>query len=308
MSARVGRTRPLRARRTPDTHRTHLRGTPAPQPGSRGPRFQPKAGSRARRKEKAAVGASGLRRAARPSPASASPTPSFPTGLRPPPSTRPQDLALQGPGARRTPAAALHARPARSSGGPGEGRTRRPGQGERPAPLTRPAAPARELPLTQPKLRDRWISLLRRRKKGCSRAPPEVAANLGAPGSPLQRREGVEPSGRVSRGRHERGQSRRSLQLARPTAAPARSLHGLFQVVPWSAEPLKQPVSQSRESILGLPQNLFCFVVVKGRGSDASQNICFGAHFAKPVTQAPEGRELQTSLELQMARSIPLYM
>ena len=48
----------------------------------------------------------------------------------------------------------LVACPARSSGGPGEGRTRRPGQGERTAPLTRPAAPARELPLTQPKLRD----------------------------------------------------------------------------------------------------------------------------------------------------------
>ena len=163
-------------------------------------------------------------------------------------------------------------------------------------------------PSRTPKLRDRRISRLRRRKKGCSRGPPEVAANLGAPGSPLQRREGVEPSGRVSRGRNERGQSRRSLQLARPTAAPARSLHGLFQVVPWSAEPLKQRVSQSRESILGLPQNLFCFVVVKGRGSDASQNIGFRAHFTRPVTQAPEGRQLQASLELQTARSIPLYL
>lgn len=100
VSARVGRTRPLRAPRTPVTHRTHLRGTPAPQPGSRGPRFQPKAGSRARRKDKADVGASGLRRAARPSPASESPTPSFPTGLRPPPSTRPREPG--SPGARRT--------------------------------------------------------------------------------------------------------------------------------------------------------------------------------------------------------------
>lgn len=61
-----GGTRPLRSRWHNRKHRTHLRGVPAPasaglgapdpQRGSRGPRFQPKAGRRAKRKGKAGRG------------------------------------------------------------------------------------------------------------------------------------------------------------------------------------------------------------------------------------------------------------
>lgn len=51
----------------------------------------PRRGAGPGAKRRQAVGASGLRRAAGPSPASEMPTPFFPTGLRPLPSTRPRE-------------------------------------------------------------------------------------------------------------------------------------------------------------------------------------------------------------------------
>lgn len=108
------------------------------------------------------------------------------------------------------------------------------------------------------------------------------AASAGAPGSPLQRREGVEPSGRVSRGRIE------GAVPAQPPAGTPGYARGIFAgFVPAPAlkhMPLLQSVSPLRESIFELLRSSFCLVVVKGRGSAASPNIAtvFTLHHKQP--------------------------
>lgn len=129
------------------THRAHLQGAPSPassglgvpdvQRGSRGPRFQPEAGRRARRKEKAGSGCVRAAASGRTLTCERDANSILPYGA-------PASSQHAATGAwlvtHRTNGErprARSARTARSSGGPGEGRTRRTGQGERAAPPTR---------------------------------------------------------------------------------------------------------------------------------------------------------------------------
>lgn len=162
-AARGGDAQPLQSgRHSGDPPRTPAGRARSGIPGARLARsttrwpratFQPKAGRRAGRKEQAGRAASRLRRdphlGARRQLHSSYPG----SGLLL--ARGCGNLARHGPGARRTPAAAQPARCAWSSGGPGEGRTRRPGQGERTAPPTRRRRAGTARRGSRTKLRDR---------------------------------------------------------------------------------------------------------------------------------------------------------
>ena len=132
---------------------------------------------------------------------------------------------------------------------------------------------AREAPFANPNLETGALRFASGARADCKLAPPEEPADLGAPGSPLQRREGVEPSGWVSRGRNERGQSRRSLQLARPAAVPAGSLQGLY----FASSALERRASSVVVSDLGkhfrAASRLVLFCSCEGAGFS-----CFSKH------------------------------
>lgn len=154
--------------------------------------------------------------------------------------------------------------------GPGEGRTRRPGRGSSPRRPLGAAALGCEATVSDQTFATAELRFARGVSGGSRRARPEAAAGAGAPGSPLQRREGVEPSGRVSRGRNEG-----AVPPQPPAGTPgyARQIFARFiPGPPLEHMPLLQSVSLLQESILELLQGWFCFIVVKGRGSAASQN------------------------------------
>lgn len=158
-------------------------GAPEPQLGGRGPRFQPKAGRRPGRKGKAGLGGVGTAAGGRPSPGRESPAPSFHLGS--------SFLLARCRGRRLTPGRRTeNARPAqpprcaRSSGGSGEGRTRRLGQGERAAP---PTWRGRAVPRGfghRSKLRDRGTSLRRRREGELQMGAARGAYQSGGAGLP----------------------------------------------------------------------------------------------------------------------------
>lgn len=194
-----------------------------PQRGGQGPRFQPKAGKKAESKGRQAAGAWGLRRAAGPSPGSESPTPFFHRESSLLLARGHGSLACHGAGARRTPAAAQPARCAGSSGGPGEGRTRRPGQGERAAPPTwcRYARPRGSD--HRPKLHDRGTSFCRRCKRGLQMGAARDGCQCGGAGLPPAAEGG---SGAVRLGfAREKGEG---AVPAQPPAGTPRYARGMF--------------------------------------------------------------------------------
>lgn len=255
-----GGPRPLQPAGTTATHRAHLGGTPTPgfagpgapgpQLGGRGPRFPPQAeeGRALREGGPRGRGGCGERpdphlRASRQLHASTRAPASSAHAAREPASP----LAS----ARRTPAAAQRPklRP------PGEGRTRRRDRGSARRRPVGAAAQGREASAPDPHFATGELRFAGGARGGCRWARPGAATSRGVPGSPLQQREGVEPSGRISRGRNERGQSRGSLQLARWARLCARDVCRVFIA----------GVCCGRWVSPGLLQNLSGFVVSKGR-------------------------------------------
>lgn len=202
------------------------------------------------------------------------------------------------------------ARSAGSSGGPGEGLTRRPGQGERKAPPTRRRRAGPRSSGHRHKLRDQRTSLCRRREKGLRMGVAQGGGQCGGAGLP--------PAAEGGSGAVRLGFAREKCEGAVPAQPPAGTprrragyLQGLFQVVPWSAS-LGAAISVSdlgKHFRAASELVLFC---CKGRGCAASQNLSLRrsslcktgnpSFFAKA-----RGGKLQNPLELSMAFAIPWY-